>query len=115
VHDALPAEGKAGSAIALALHELEAMALAFGDAVAPLEGESGLNGWQIHREHTGEAGHFRDAPVGCLRHPRTEGVASALPDEDPKGLAQGIGPGHAGIQLAQLLNRDLRRRRPLGR
>ena len=35
----LPEEGEAGSPIALAFHELQAMDLAFGDAVAPLERE----------------------------------------------------------------------------
>jgi hypothetical protein len=63
VQDALPEEGKAGAAIALALHEREAMDLAFGDAVAPLEGEPGLNGLQISLEPTGESDHCRDVTV----------------------------------------------------
>ena len=61
VQNALPEKGEAGPPIALALHELEAMELAFGAAVVPLQGEPGFNGLQISLEPTGKAGHFRDA------------------------------------------------------
>jgi hypothetical protein len=104
----LSEKGKAGPPIALALHELQAVDLAFGDPVAPLEGESGLNGMKIILEPTGEAGHFRDATVGRLRHPRPQGVASALPDDGQKGLNQLVGPCEARSQLAELVDIDRR-------
>jgi hypothetical protein len=43
VQDALAEEREAGPAIALTLDELQAMDLAFGDAVAPREGEPGCS------------------------------------------------------------------------
>ena len=43
--------------------------LAFGDAVAPFQGEPGDDGAQVVLESSGEAGQLRDATVGRLRHP----------------------------------------------
>jgi hypothetical protein len=63
---------------------------------------------KIILEPTGEASHFRDATVGRLRHPRLQGVASALPDDGQKGLNQLVGPCDARIQLAELVDIDRR-------
>jgi hypothetical protein len=82
------------------------MDLAFGDAVAPLEGEPSLNGTKIILEPTGEAGQFHDTTIGRLRHPCLQGVASTLPDKGQKGLNQLVGPCYARIQLTEVVDID---------
>jgi hypothetical protein len=47
VQEALPEQGEAGPPLALALHQLQAMNLAFSHAVALLQGESGSDGDQV--------------------------------------------------------------------
>jgi hypothetical protein len=47
LQDTLPEERKTGPAIGLALHQFQAMDLAFSDAVTPFQGEPGGDGRQI--------------------------------------------------------------------
>src|SRR5262245_63450502 len=74
--DALPEACHAGPPSALALQEFQPMDLAFGDAVAPLEGEPRDDGPQVVLEPTGEASQCRDPTGHDLRHPCRQGLAS---------------------------------------
>src|SRR5919108_3410244 len=56
LQDTLPQQREARPPIALALHELEAMELALGDAVTPLQGQPRGDGDQVILEPAREAG-----------------------------------------------------------
>jgi len=79
------------------------MDAAFRDPVAPLQGEPGRHGAQSLLQPTGEAGQLPDAAVGSRGHPRLQVLASALPDNGQKGLAQGVRSGQARLRLAALV------------
>ena len=91
LQDPLAEEGKTGPPIALALHELQAVDLAFGDAVVPLEGEPRGDGAQVILQAPREASQCLNPTLGRLRHPGLQVAAPALPDYGEKGLGQLIG------------------------
>ena len=103
LQDALPEECHAGPSIALALQEFQPMDLAFGDAVAPLEGEPRDDGPQVVLQAPREASERIDATVDGLRHPCLQGLALTFPDERQKGLAQRIRSRDVGIHVAELV------------
>jgi len=55
------------------------MDLAFGHAVAPLEGEPGGDRGQVLLQSPREAGQLVDAAVSGFCHPRLQVMAPALP------------------------------------
>jgi hypothetical protein len=69
LQEALPQERKAGPPIALALHELQAMDLALGNAIAPLEGEPGGDRRQVLLQPRREPGELLDPTVHGLGQP----------------------------------------------
>jgi hypothetical protein len=115
LQDALPEEGEAGPAIALALKPLQTGDLPFHGAVAPGQGEARSDCGQVILQSSGEASQLVDATVGCLRYPSLQVPASALPDHGEKGLRQPMCPRDTGIHLAELVQIRLRISGPLGR
>jgi hypothetical protein len=101
LEDTLPYEGEPGSPIALALHELQAMDLAFGHAVAPLAGEPGGDRSQVLLQSTGKPGELIDATVHRLGHPQPffpEGMTLSEPAE--LGMApREVGTAPTGCSL----------------
>jgi hypothetical protein len=113
LQDALPEEGEAGPAIALALEPLQPGDLPLHGAVAPVQGEPGGDRGQVLLPPTGKAGQRVDAAVGGLRDSGLQVPAPALPDHGEKGLRQPICPRDTGCHLAALVQIGLRLSGPL--
>jgi hypothetical protein len=84
--DALPEECPAGPSIALALQEFQPLDLAFGDAVAPLEGEPRDDGPQVVLQAPRERRH-RWRPSGRA------GAALRCPPAAPQAWGSDAVPG----------------------
>jgi hypothetical protein len=109
----LPEEGEAGPPTALTFPELQAVDVAFGDAIAPFQREPRGDRDHIILQSPREAGELVDAAVRGFGHPRLEVLAPALPHQGQKGLNQLVGPCYLRVYLAELLDRELRVLGPL--
>jgi hypothetical protein len=89
------------------------MNLAFGDAVAPREGEPGFNGDEVILQPPREPGERLDPAVYGLGHPGLQVCTPALPDHGQKRVTQPIRPRDVRFYLAELLDVDLRVLGPL--
>jgi hypothetical protein len=79
------------------------MDLAFGNAVAPLQGEPGCDRGQVLLQSPREAGQLVDAAVSGFCHPRLEVMASVLPRDGQKGLDQLVSPCNTRVYLANCI------------
>ena len=100
----MPEERETGPAIALALHQLQAMDLAFGDAVAPLEREPGFDGGQVIPQPSREARQLLSIPlwVASAIQP-SERRPRRILDHRQKGLVSACPPALWRHQLAELI------------
>jgi hypothetical protein len=103
-----PEEGEASPPITLTFHELQAMDLTCGDAVAPVQREPCSDRDDIIFQSPRDAGELVDAAVSGFGHPCLQILAPALPCDGQKGLDQLVDPCHLCIDLAELLNIELR-------
>src|SRR5687767_14504764 len=92
LQDALPEEGRAGPAIALALEQLQTGDLPLYGAVTPTQHEACGDRGQVLLQPAGEAGQRLDAAVGGRRDPGLQLAAPTLQDDGEKSVGQPIRP-----------------------
>jgi hypothetical protein len=111
--DTVPQECTAGTAIALALEQLQAVDMALDGTIAPGQGEARCDCREILPQALGQAGERLNPTGRGLGDPGLQGLAPAFPHERQKGLAQCRGLRHGGVALAEVLDIPLGVLRPL--
>jgi len=111
--DTVPQERTAGTAIALALEQLQTVDMTLDRAIAPGQGEPRCDGREILPQALGKAGERLNPAGRCLGYPGLQSVAPALPHKRQKGLAQCVGLPNGLVHLTQLVNIELGILRPL--
>jgi hypothetical protein len=108
LQDALPYEREARPAIALALHQLQAMDVTFRDDIAPFQREPCGDGAQVVLQPLREAGECLDPTANGLGHPCLQVMTATLPHNGQKGLDQRMRLRDVRFPLAELIDIDLR-------
>src|SRR5213593_2407366 len=113
LHHTLPQELDVCPSIALALEQLQAVDMALDGTIAPGQGEPCFDRREILPQALGKACKRLNPARRCLGHPRLESVATALPHEHQKRLAQRVGLPDGLVYLTKLVDIELGILRPL--
>src|SRR5260370_25299568 len=103
VQEPLPQERKASTAIHGSFERLQFIDFYFGNALAPRQTQSGMNGVIVSFDPSHETLEFRNAKACRLPHPGTQLLVFALTHHLQEGLEEGIDDLDLRREVQQLI------------